>query len=89
MLNINVLFFCLIWIKIASSPIVEVDSIINNTKKERNLHFTRRQIPPNRQILKNTAKDVTYTQFAVIDDDNLSVAGQITKGGGGNYYIVV
>lgn len=66
-----------------SSPLVEADNIVNNIKKERNLHFARRQITSNRQILKNTARDVTYTQFAVIDDDNLSAIGQITKGGGG------
>ncbi|XP_026816073.1 tau-tubulin kinase homolog Asator isoform X2 [Rhopalosiphum maidis] len=71
----------------ASSPLVEADSIINQIKKEqRSLHFARRQATPNRQILKSsatTARDVTYTQFAVIDDDNLSAMQQVTRGGGG------
>ncbi|KAE9525110.1 hypothetical protein AGLY_014524 [Aphis glycines] len=71
----------------ASSPLVEADSIVNQIKKEqRSLHFARRQATPNRQILKSsatTARDVTYTQFAVIDDDNLSAMQQVTRGGGG------
>ncbi|XP_029345002.1 tau-tubulin kinase homolog Asator isoform X2 [Acyrthosiphon pisum] len=71
----------------ASSPVVEADSIVNQIKKEqRSLHFARRQATPNRQILKSsatTARDVTYTQFAVIDDDNLSAMQQVTRGGGG------
>ncbi|XP_015369788.1 PREDICTED: uncharacterized protein LOC107165871 isoform X2 [Diuraphis noxia] len=71
----------------ASSPVVEADSIVNQIKKEqRSLHFARRQATPNRQILKSsatTARDVTYTQFAVIDDDNLSAMQQMTRGGGG------
>ncbi|XP_060844627.1 tau-tubulin kinase homolog Asator isoform X3 [Rhopalosiphum padi] len=71
----------------ASSPLVEADSIVNQIKKEqRSLHFARRQATPNRQILKSsatTARDITYTQFAVIDDDNLSAMQQVTRGGGG------
>uniref|UniRef100_A0A2S2R6K0 Tau-tubulin kinase 1 n=1 Tax=Sipha flava TaxID=143950 RepID=A0A2S2R6K0_9HEMI len=70
----------------AGSPIVEADSIINQIKKEqRSLHFARRQATPNRQILKSTTttRDVTYTQFAVIDDDNISAMQQVTRGGGG------
>ncbi|XP_025207513.1 tau-tubulin kinase homolog Asator [Melanaphis sacchari] len=71
----------------ASSPLVEADSIVNQIKKEqRSLHFARRQATPNRQILKSsatTARDVTYTQFAVIDDDNVSAMQQMTRGGGG------
>lgn len=65
---------------------VQADSIINQIKKEqRSLHFARRQATPNRQILKSsatTARDVTYTQFAVIDDDNISAMQQVTRGGG-------
>lgn len=81
---VEFIYYYLILVTTVSSPLVEVDNIVNNMKKEqRNLHFARRQITPNRQILKNTARDVTYTQFAVIDDDNLSAIGQITKGGGG------
>jgi len=70
--------------------LVEADSIVNQIKKEqRSLHFARRQATPNRQILKSsatTARDVTYTQFAVIDDDNLSAMQQVTRGGGGTYF---
>lgn len=73
----------------AGSPIVEADSIINQIKKEqRSLHFARRQATSNRQVLKsnsNVARDVTYTQFAVIDDDNISAMQQVTRGGGGKY----
>lgn len=70
---------------------VEADSILNQIKKERSLHFARRQVTPNRQILKSTpttARDVTYTQFAVIDDDNLSAMQQVTRGGGGIYILL-
>lgn len=73
----------------ASSPAVEADNNINQTKKEqRSLHFARRQPSSNRSALKSssaTARDVTYTQFAVIDDDNISAMQQVTRGGGGKY----
>lgn len=83
------LYFNIVLVTTASSPVVEADSIVNQIKKEqRSLHFARRQATPNRQILKSsatTARDVTYTQFAVIDDDNLSAMQQMTRGGGGAY----
>ncbi|XP_050530501.1 tau-tubulin kinase homolog Asator isoform X2 [Daktulosphaira vitifoliae] len=70
----------------ATSPIVEADNNMNQVKKEqRSLHFARRQASSNRQALKSsstTARDVTYTQFAVIDDDNISAMQQVTRGGG-------
>ncbi|VVC37506.1 Hypothetical protein CINCED_3A020953 [Cinara cedri] len=70
----------------SNSPMVETDNVISQIKKEqRNLHFARRQATPNRQMLKSstTNRDLTYTQFALIDDDNLSAMQQVTRGGGG------
>ncbi|XP_050438476.1 tau-tubulin kinase homolog Asator isoform X2 [Adelges cooleyi] len=71
----------------SSSPVVEADNVSNQVKKEqRSLHFARRQPTSNRQALKSsttTTRDVTYTQFAVIDDDNISAMQQVTRGGGG------
>lgn len=70
-----------------NSPVVETENVISQIKKEqRNLHFARRQATPsNRQMLKSstTNRDLTYTQFALIDDDNLSAMQQVTRGGGG------
>lgn len=83
-----ILLYYTISVTTADSPVVEADSIINQIKKEqRSLHFARRQATPNRQILKSTTttRDVTYTQFAVIDDDNISAMQQVTRGGGGIY----
>lgn len=89
----NILYFNFVLVTTASSPLVEADSIVNQIKKEqRSLHFARRQATPNRQILKSsatTARDVTYTQFAVIDDDNLSAMQQVTRGGGGTFNLII
>lgn len=72
---------------------METNSIINLSKKEqRSLHFTKRQVNPSRQILKTPStipRDVTFTQFALIDDENISAMQQTTKGGCGMSIIVI
>lgn len=67
------------------SPVLENNTINQSKKEQRSLHFAKRQVTPSRQILKsssNNARDVTFTQFALIDDENISVMQQSTKGGG-------
>ena len=44
----------------------------------------RRRVAPGRPLIstKNN-RDLSVTQFAVIDDENVSATQQVTKGGGG------
>jgi len=35
---------------------------------------------------KVTNRDASFTQFAQIDDENMSMMQQVTRGGGGEFY---
>lgn len=54
------------------------------------LRVVRRQ-PVNRPLSGRSFvnRDASFTQFAVIDDDNVSAMQQVTRGGGGKLYFVL
>ena len=49
-------------------------------------HRQRRAVSASRPVsCKFNNRDASFTQFAVIDDDNVSALQQVTRGGGGLY----
>lgn len=53
-------------------------------------HRPRRAVSASRPVsCKFNNRDASFTQFAVIDDDNVSALQQVTRGGGGQYRILV
>lgn len=81
----NALFPLLLTGLIGSSPVTEQrDPLKERVKEHRVRRFHSSGDAARRPIsCKLNNRDTSITQFAVIDDDNVSALQQVTRGGGG------
>lgn len=66
-------------------PAKTTDPVARGSHMIKEQHRMRRQYAPSANYLvpRSSAVDASYTQFAVMEDDNISAMQQVTRGGGG------